>query len=415
MNQTGNSYEIHNSPPLTTPANTWKEKTDTYHWFRSTSHQRLKTELPAYELTLAALIQEVKTHNQSTGPWQASCENAIEQAWYWLQRRNPEAAWRCLNISIRTEVYALAALSAERLKQRAISLKNESEKKLSGWRHASTLNLLNDAINALTPPDPADILESCFLLAAGALEGKILEAFEGVVGVWRPRVPVVCSDATRRSLVAALRERLQESAGKALLTDAQVTKILEVFEGRLAELQQSRLDEIASGVFEAQRLLQEHYANEHMRSQALRVQAIWLVLIAFIASSFWILLLLWNPVAFSFSQTMVNIELDLRTLTSVLTFAILGASFSGLRALAQDSIKNQKLPDVLYNRLVAFIRLGTGAMAALVLFMILKANVFNFGDNINFALVCFLSFVAGFSEKFVVGFIERYAGEVQGK
>ena len=107
-------------------------------------------------------------------------------------------------------------------------------------------------------------------------------------------------------------------------------------------------------------------------------------------------------------------------LTTVVLFGILGAGVSvGLSLMSTDV--SAKVPSQQIGAFVVWMRMGIGAGMALASLVLLEANETfrlldpsSFSPN-NHAVVMFVAFVAGFSERLILGAIERVLGDKDSK
>jgi len=102
---------------------------------------------------------------------------------------------------------------------------------------------------------------------------------------------------------------------------------------------------------------------------------------------------------------------DTSMLGAVVLFGILGASLSVAQGLLAADL-SAKIPAQQLGLFVVWMRPAIGATAALVAFLLLHANetlkIFAW-DTTDPVLVMVIAFVAGFSERFIVGAVERIA------
>lgn len=147
----------------------------------------------------------------------------------------------------------------------------------------------------------------------------------------------------------------------------------------------------------AQQTLHEHFSNEYEKLRAIRQQTRLLCVIALAA----VLTSFWLPVT------------DMRTGSFrglAILYGVLGAAISGILSLANASEK--RIPQLLLHFSATMARVSVGAVAAYVIFTFLQAGIlpFNLADGKATWLVLALSFVAGFSERFLVRAVEAASG-----
>ncbi len=96
----------------------------------------------------------------------------------------------------------------------------------------------------------------------------------------------------------------------------------------------------------------------------------------------------------------------------VILFGVLGAAVSVGQSLLSADI-SAKIPAQQIGSFVIWMRPGIGAVAALVALVLLHANksfhLIGYLDSTNLPVVIAVAFAAGFSERFIVGAIERIA------
>ncbi len=101
---------------------------------------------------------------------------------------------------------------------------------------------------------------------------------------------------------------------------------------------------------------------------------------------------------------------DTGLMTGVVLFGVLGAALSVARGLLVADI-SAKIPAQQIGSFVIWMRPAIGAAAALISFVLLNARVFTVmnWDPKSPAIIFAVAIVAGFSERFIVGAIERIA------
>jgi uncharacterized membrane protein len=100
---------------------------------------------------------------------------------------------------------------------------------------------------------------------------------------------------------------------------------------------------------------------------------------------------------------------DTRTVIAVILFGVLGAALSVAQGLLTTDVK-AKIPSQQIGAFIVWMRPGIGATAALVAFAMVWAN-HTLGTflkiSTDFAVIAVVAFAAGFSERFIVGAIEK--------
>jgi len=111
---------------------------------------------------------------------------------------------------------------------------------------------------------------------------------------------------------------------------------------------------------------------------------------------------------------------DPKLLSAVVLFGILGAVVSLARSLMSTDV-SAKIPAQQIGAFLVWMRPGIGAAMALISLVLLEANAalklldLSSFDPRNRAVVMFVAFAAGFSERFIVGAIERVLGDKESK
>jgi hypothetical protein len=100
---------------------------------------------------------------------------------------------------------------------------------------------------------------------------------------------------------------------------------------------------------------------------------------------------------------------DMRQLSIVVLFGVLGAAVSVAQSLISQDVSD-RIPVQQLGALVVWMRPGIGAAASLVVFALLHANKqFNVLAlaTTEPPVIAVFSFIAGYSERFIVGALER--------
>jgi len=100
---------------------------------------------------------------------------------------------------------------------------------------------------------------------------------------------------------------------------------------------------------------------------------------------------------------------DVSQVSTVILFGVLGASLSVAQSLVARDV-SERIPNQQIGALVIWTRPGIGAAASLVVFSLLHANqhFHILGEyTTEPAVIAVFSFVAGYSERFIVGALER--------
>ena len=150
---------------------------------------------------------------------------------------------------------------------------------------------------------------------------------------------------------------------------------------------------------EAQRLMDDYFQTQYYKSGMLRDHLRNLVLISFSA-----LLILLILVGWSGTEPSQWPEFGWKTLLMILTFGILGASFSATRKISGSSGKS-KIPELAASNWVTVARTVLGATPALAAYAFLKSGMLKISD-VNLPTVLAISFAAGFSERLVLNVLE---------
>lgn len=148
----------------------------------------------------------------------------------------------------------------------------------------------------------------------------------------------------------------------------------------------------ANDVYDARKILQEHYSNTYIKlSRALLQLAILVPIAALLVASF-----IWVVGNFSGQIEITNPFL----LLSVAIFGALGGTASGMITNVKGSIKGG-IPDQLLVSWLTVSRPIFAAMAALAIAAFLLSGLLQLGD-LTFNLIIAISFVAGFSERLLL-------------
>jgi hypothetical protein len=134
------------------------------------------------------------------------------------------------------------------------------------------------------------------------------------------------------------------------------------------------------------------------------LQSLFLVLIAGLA----------DTLILSYAGHLPDPLSNFNVVAGVILFGALGAGLSVARGLLSANI-SAKIPSQQLGAFVIWMRPAIGAAAALISFVLLSAKVFRVFDwNESSAATIFtVAIAAGFSERFIVGAIERLASQVE--
>jgi hypothetical protein len=150
---------------------------------------------------------------------------------------------------------------------------------------------------------------------------------------------------------------------------------------------------------EAQRLMDDYFQTQYYKSGLLRDHLRNLVIISFSA-----LLTLLVLIGWSCEEPAEWPVFGWKMLLMVLTFGILGASFSATRKVSGRSGKS-KIPELAANNWVTVARTALGATPALAAYAFLKSGMLRVVE-VNLPTVLAISFAAGFSERLVLNVLE---------
>jgi hypothetical protein len=150
---------------------------------------------------------------------------------------------------------------------------------------------------------------------------------------------------------------------------------------------------------EAQRLMDDYFQTQYYKSGLLRDHLRNLVIISFCALLTLLILIGWSG-----KEPAEWPEFGWKTLLMVLTFGIVGASFSATRKVSGYSGKS-KIPELAANNWVTVARTVLGATPALAAYAFLKSGMLKLSD-VNLPTVLAISFAAGFSERLVLNVLE---------
>lgn len=168
-------------------------------------------------------------------------------------------------------------------------------------------------------------------------------------------------------------------------------------------------------VYQAALLRDEHYENQAYKDGLLRTHMATLVLILLVV----VLTLILIPVdLISNSQNTIN-QPDLKMLVSIALFGLFGGAFSAALKV-QTSMKSARIPELVHNIRLTLLRVFIGASSAIFLYIFLNSQiaenffngVFNFDlSKISLSTIFVISFVSGFSERFVLRAMELMTKE----
>lgn len=160
---------------------------------------------------------------------------------------------------------------------------------------------------------------------------------------------------------------------------------------------------------ETAQLLHEHFTNDALKQRAARSQLRILVGIAAAALLVW-----WWCCA----RTVLGLPDDPAInepslVLSVLLFGLMGAAFSALTSSFAQSA-SQTIPDQAFNYRVTLARQAVGMLSALVAYVALASGSIRVAElTLKAPLYLILAFAAGFSERLVIGTLDRFASSTR--
>ena len=157
-----------------------------------------------------------------------------------------------------------------------------------------------------------------------------------------------------------------------------------------------------SALMDALQLRDDFFENRYQRIAMQREQLTTLLVISLIAITV-ILVIAATAGGFDGLGTW-----DWRTLTLLLMFGILGASFSAARTITTDTL-NSLIPELVMSKWITVARTVLGACPGLAIYAFLQSDLLNLG-NINTAKALAIAFAGGFSERLVVKAVETVTG-----
>lgn len=203
--------------------------------------------------------------------------------------------------------------------------------------------------------------------------------------------------------VALLRIELLAEAGSGKLGRWRASAVEKLLGPVAREGEETPLEDLRLRVRRAMEIRDEHSDNIHFKNRLTRQQVV--------VASLWAALLLGGLLVL-FDR--VSFDLDGKadfegtaTLVLVLLLGALGASLSTLRGLSQMA-PDTKIPERVGSRALTSLRPLVGAVAAVALYVLFASGLFSLGGQTLGALLT-ASIVAGFSERFVTGLLERVA------
>lgn len=208
-------------------------------------------------------------------------------------------------------------------------------------------------------------------------------------------------NAARRNQAALGDETARRDAGRVLLIE---TEKISAWRRKSIEklLGDGSVAPVKSTLMDALLLRDDFYENRYHRIELQREQMGALVMIAAAA-----LLLTLGVTAVSDVQKLD--VWDWRSVTLVLLFGVLGASFSAARTSSTGALTTL-IPDLMQSGTVAFARTILGACPGLAAYAFLHSGLLQLGDP-TMAKSLTVAFVGGFSERLVVKMVETVAGK----
>jgi hypothetical protein len=219
--------------------------------------------------------------------------------------------------------------------------------------------------------------------------GKLQRGWDALQSAQRQLL--ACDDDKAWRAAAALRQELE--SGK-ITTDWRKKTILEFLD------QKSVRPDGKSWILEAIRLRDEDFRTTYFKIALRRyyLRSMTVLIIIFLAI---FLLLSWKGM---FDKVL---DLNPRLVTAVIIFGILGAAVSVAQGFLRSDVTT-KIPAAKAAAIVIWVRPAIGAVAALAATVLLHANIAS-GGTPNRTLVLAIAFSAGFSERFIVGAVDRLA------
>jgi hypothetical protein len=168
-------------------------------------------------------------------------------------------------------------------------------------------------------------------------------------------------------------------------------------------------------IIEAAELRDEHYDTLYYRIELRRRHLINLFILLLISLVLLLALAYFGKIEL-FRGTDPNSG-SFGRLVTVILLGMLGASLSVAQTVVASDI-NAKIPSQLVGAFMVWMRPVIGATAAVVAYVLLLANehmkIFEPTLAQNFKVVCVIALVAGFSERFIVGALNRVADSQSG-
>ena len=222
--------------------------------------------------------------------------------------------------------------------------------------------------------------------------GKLHSSWDALQSAKRELL--ACDDGKAWRAAAALRQELE--AGK--MTEWRKKTIVE-FLAKAEEQKSMKLDSRA-WIIDAIRLRDESFQTTYFKIALRRyyLRSMTLLLTAFLVI---FLALSWTG---TFQRVL---DVDPALVTAVIVFGILGAGVSVAQGFLWSDVTT-KIPTAKAAAIVISVRPAIGAVAALAAMVLLHANIVSSGSP-NRTLFLAIAITAGFSERFIVGAVDRLA------
>lgn len=232
------------------------------------------------------------------------------------------------------------------------------------------------------------------------------ELYEGHPGVgW-----IYYFTAKRMELVALGRVSRESFPARATILHREAAEVLDPWELAAVEdllCEGSEVDEdvTLAEIYEASKVLQDHYVDRYFRIETFRKQMWQFTVLGFLTTVAIVAYVLLAGPLFSGTNTATS---DGVLIPAVL-FGFLGAAVSGLLSLDDASVEMQRRGQPL-SQWLSLARTVLGGAAAVALFAFLQSGVLQLG-TLSVGLVLAVSFVSGFTERLLMRAVAALVGD----
>lgn len=168
-------------------------------------------------------------------------------------------------------------------------------------------------------------------------------------------------------------------------------------------------------LYSAMFIRDEHYNNQAYKDSLSRKKALTLMLILLFLLIFLFILFWFCDLPPSRESGGVN---DQGRLLGAVLFGLLGSTFSAMTKMTDSAKSSSRIPEMVGSARITFLRVLMGGASAMILYVIVRSGLISAitVDSVFLKLdepypLYLLSFVSGFSERFVLKAIEKMAGK----